>query len=395
MLDLNKHSYLKYILFTDLYIPQGFQFAMSTVVIVLLFNDRSIPIETTTFISGIAALPWVLKFIFGPTIDFFNNRGRKFFIILGGILSGLSCITISLIDPANHLLPFTALLFLSHIGTITIDVATDAWAIQVTTEENRGKINAAMIAGLFGGTAIGSIIFTTILTFYGFEITFITCGLLVLLTILLPIIVKEEKIEIIRKAIKELVIKEFKKKNTQLIAFFGFFVALSFGMFMFVMPDYMINVLQLTKIQTGLISSVYTISIVIGAIVGGTVSDKIGRKKPLFIMLAFSVVFSALLIFADTWELFSVLYGLIGFTIGGASFSILMSLYMDVTNPKIAGTQFSFLTSCSNFGEITIAMFSGFILAIVGYHRFFLFTALLVGPAIIILYLITEKRRKS
>jgi len=74
MLDLNKHSYLKYILFTDLYIPQGFQFAMSTVVIVLLFNDRSIPIETTTFISGIAALPWVLKFIFGPMYYYFINR---------------------------------------------------------------------------------------------------------------------------------------------------------------------------------------------------------------------------------------------------------------------------------------------------------------------------------
>jgi predicted MFS family arabinose efflux permease len=65
---------------------------------------------------------------------------------------------------------------------------------------------------------------------------------------------------------------------------------------------------------------------------------------------------------------------------------------MDNTNPKICATQYSFLTSISNFGEIGIATISGLILATFGYNRFFLYTALLVGPALLVLYFVYEKK---
>ena len=68
---------------------------------------------------------------------------------------------------------------------------------------------------------------------------------------------------------------------------------------------------------------------------------------------------------------------------------------MDITNPKISGTQYSFLASIANFGEIPIAMISGSLVVFLGYNRFFLYTALTVGLSLLILYFVNETHKKE
>jgi hypothetical protein len=65
---------------------------------------------------------------------------------------------------------------------------------------------------------------------------------------------------------------------------------------------------------------------------------------------------------------------------------------MDITNPKIGATQFSILASIHNFGDISISMISGSLVLMLGYDRFFLYSALIIGPALLILYFIKETR---
>ena len=71
----------------------------------------------------------------------------------------------------------------------------------------------------------------------------------------------------------------------------------------------------------------------------------------------------------------------------------MMALFMDVTNPKIGASQFGILTSITNFGDYSIAIFSGALVLILGYHRFFLYAAWLAGPALLILYFIEETNK--
>ena len=73
MLDLSKHPLLKYVLFGNLYFSEGLIFALTTVIIVLFFTEKDISISTTTLVGGIAFAPWAIKFVFGPTIDFFGK----------------------------------------------------------------------------------------------------------------------------------------------------------------------------------------------------------------------------------------------------------------------------------------------------------------------------------
>jgi PAT family beta-lactamase induction signal transducer AmpG len=390
MLDISKHPYLKYILFGNLYFAEGLIFALSTVVIVLYFTEKDISIATTTLVAGISALPWVLKFIFGPTVDFFGKYGRKFFIFVGGIIGIVSIFIVAFIDPSTSLIPFTIIFFIGHSGVVLLDVAADAWAIQISKTEERGKVNASMFIGLFGGTAIGGILLAYIATYYGFEMVFITTSLLIILSIILPLYTKEHRIKIERKKIKPLLIKEFKKRNTQIVALFDFVSALNFGMLMFVIPEYMTNVLLLDKLQIGLLNAAYPISIVIGASFGGAISDKIGRKKILFITLAGLLISAGMLVTADSWEKLAIIYTFIGILTGASTYSVTAALLMDITNPKVGGAQYSFLASIANFGEIGIGMISGALVVALGYQRYFLYIALTIGASIFVLYFVKE-----
>ncbi len=395
MVDLLKKPFFKYFLYCILYVSEGLILALTSIVLVLFLTEKDISLSTITLVGGVSSIPWAIKFIFGPSIDFFGKYGRKFFVLLGGITGAISIMILTFIDPATSIIPFTVLFFLGHSGIVLLDVSVDAWAIQSSKINERGKVNSAMFTGLFGGTAVGGIFLTYIATYYGFQMTFISTGILILLTLVILLFVKENKIVIERKLIMPLIKKEFKKSNTQLIALLGFVAGMNFGMLRFIIPEYMDNVLLLDNIQIGLLSAVYPIFIVIGAILGGVTSDKWGRKKILYITTIVMIIFTALLITTDTWEKLAIVYAVIGLLTGATGYSAMSALAMDITNPKIGGSQYSFLASISNFGGVITGMFSGSIVLYFGYNKFFLYVALTIAASLLILYFVKETLKKN
>jgi len=392
MIDISNRSYLKYLLFGSLYFTSGIQASLALVLIIIYFTDKDISIATATFVAGIGSLPFAFKFLFGPMTDYFIKFGRKPFVVIGGLIAGISNFPLAFIDPTVALFSFTILLAISIIGIIMLDVATDAWAIQVTEIAERGKVNAAMFGGLFIGMAIGNVLLTSIANNMSYAMSFILTGVILLVGLILPLMFKEEIIVKKRPKILKLLVSEFKKKNTIFIALFGFFAALNFGMVLFIIPEYMMNVLRLDVAQTGIITALFPIGVAIGAVTGGLMADKWGRKKSLFLFLMGAMIFSSLLITVDSWEKLAIIYPIVGFLQGGSTYSALMTLFMDISNPKIGATQFSVLTSITNFGDYSIAIFSGALVVFLGYTRFFLYAAWVVGPALLILYFVKETK---
>jgi MFS family permease len=276
---------------------------------------------------------------------------------------------------------------------VILDVCADAWAIQVTENHEHGKINAAMFGSMFGGMAIASIFFSQIAHYYNYNLVFIIAGSIILITIILPLFIKEKIIVKKRPKTGKLILQEFKKKNTIIISLFGFLAAMNFGMLLFILPEFMMNVLKLNIGQIGFITSLYPIGIVVGCIIAGFTSDIWGRKKALAVSLFATIIITPLIITANHWSVMAIYYPLIGLVQGGTTFSALMALFMDITNPKIGATQYSILTSITNFGDYSIAIFSGFLLMILGYQRFFLYAAWIVGPALIVLYFVKEVKQ--
>ncbi len=392
MIDLRQRSWLKYLLFGDIYFANGLQGALAVTIIIVYFTEKNISIAIATMVTGIASIPFTLKFIFGPLSDYFIKYGRKPFVIIGGLISAISFFPLALIDPTVSLLPFTVLLFLGCFGVVLFDIAADAWAIHITTVNDRGKVNAAMFGCLFGGMAIGNVFLSFIAKYYSYAMTFVFAGIITLLTMILPLFIKENNVNQERPRIAKLLFVEFKKKNTLLIALFGLISAMNFGMILFIMPQYMMQVLHLDVAQIGLLSSLFPIATIIGAVTGGVLADKWGRKKTLYLFLSGALVFSALFITANTWLILAFIYPVIGFLQGASCFSALMTLFMDITNPTIGASQYSLLTSISNFGVYSVAIISGTLVLLLGYHRFFLYAAWVIGPALLLLYFVKEIR---
>lgn len=340
MIDLEKYSSAKYFLFGSLYFSEGLIKAIMVVILPIYLLNKGVSPELTTLLIGLVTVPMIIKFFWGGIVDYFIRFGRKQFIILGGFLSIISLFLLTFIDPENGLIIFSVLLFVIWTGVGFLDVSADAWAIDISKEKERGKVNGAMFAGQNVGVACGAILLPFISKSVGYQAVFSVSALLVLLIIFFPMIIKDIKIVKTSQKVGRTLVKEFKKKTTLQIAFLGFLLALPIGLLILVAPIYMNINLQLDVTQIGLITMIFTLFVALGSIVGGVFNDKWGRKKSLSLLIVLGIVFSSMLVFSNNWQNFVLVFSVIGFFQGGISSSF-MAMAMDVTNPRVGATQFS------------------------------------------------------
>jgi MFS family permease len=394
MIDIGNRSYLKYLLFGSLYIAEGIIFALATLIITYYLSDKGISIPIVTTIAAASLIPWTLKFFWGIIADRLIKYGRKKFIIISGIIGALGLFALVFIDPSVSLIPFVFFLILSNIGVSFLDVTADAWAIQISDEKERGRIAGSMYSGLFFGTAGSAILLSYIASIYSYNTAFIIAGFIILILLIFPMFVKENTIVKKRQKIGKLILGEYKKRITQLVTLLAPISSISGGIMYFVVPLYMKNILNLTLSQTGLLASIFPIMMGLGAFIGGVITDKIGRKFSLYLFFGGSTIIFAALVLGTEWITFTIIYGLVGLMIGGYH-AATCALIMDITNPKIAATQYSLITSIFNIGEWTGGTLGGTFVSLLGYTRAFLYSGWFFGPALIIIYLTKIKKTNT
>jgi MFS family permease len=378
-------------LFGSLYFTEGLFTAVAFVLIPVYFVERGLTIEIATFAIGIAMIPSTLKFFQGGIVDYFQQYGKKIFILLGGVLNALAFILMGIVDPGISLLPFILISFMGVIGFVFLDVSADAWAIEISTDNDRGKINGSMFTGYYSGMAVGAASLGVIASYYGYNIAFFIVGVIVFFIILLPLIIHED-IEVGKRIqLSSLLLGEFKKRNTQIASLFAVFIIINRGMLFVLIPLYMNINLHLGIAQIGLIITIFPIASAIGSMSGGILSDIWGRKSTIYVFIGGSIISSAALIFALNWQILAIIYGVIGFLQGGYAASGLAML-MDITNPHIGATQFSIFASLGNAGMTIGETVSGSLAAMLGFARTFLYSAWIFGPALLILHFIKLKR---
>ena len=155
-LDITKNNLSKYFIFGSLYITEGIHIAIAWVLTPLYLLHLDMSPEIVTLSSGVIMIPWIGKFIFGYYIDQWSHKGRKPFIIYGGLLSSITLLIVPIINPETFFIGFILLLILGQIGIGFLDLSADAWAINITKKRQRGKLSGAMTIGLYLGMFLGS-----------------------------------------------------------------------------------------------------------------------------------------------------------------------------------------------------------------------------------------------
>jgi MFS family permease len=386
LIDLKKRKFLKYLLFADLYFPQGFS-NMAVPLIALYFIDIGIPIEYITLIIGIGSIPWIIKFIWSGPIDKYVNKGRKFFVFIGGLIGAFSFFLLYFIDPLNLIILFAIILFFSQIGQTLLDSAADAWGIDISIDKDRGKINAAMNIGKIVGIILGAITLTYVAQTFGHKFMFIVAGIMILICTILPSMIAEAKKIIRKQKVKELFLKEFKKKYVKLLLFLIPLMAIGYGIFNYGIEIYAKIVLELSDFQIGLLLASAYVFAIPGSMLAGIISDKFGRKKAIYLFVIPAAIFVILMIFSNSITTSIIIIFITTFFGLGANAAGL-AFYMDATNPKIGGTQFSFYTGIANLGMGSAGMITGSIIVLLGYNYMFLIAGLICIPPLILLHFV-------
>ena len=390
MIDITKKTYLKYLLFGSLYFVFGLYAVFLSLILPLYFLDQEISPTIITLVISIIVIPMYIKFIWGGIVDYLIRLGRKPFIISGGLITVFCLFILSFLTPGTALIPFTIIGFISWVGIGFLTISLDALVISTTIESERGKINGVMYAAQNGGLAGGALFLPFIAKTLGYHMVFLITGIIILPIILFPLIIQEQKSVKKPQKVRSLLIQELKKRTTILLGIFAVLIMMSSGMILVIAPIWMEIGLHLDVTQIGFITMLFSIGIAIGSIIGGILSDTIGRKTTIYLLVTGSIIFTALLILANSWEYFTPLYVIIGFLQGGYIAPI-CAMFMDVTNPRIGATQYSVFISLFNFGIVISMAISGSVFVLLGISRLFLYSAWIFGPALLLLYFIRLK----
>ena len=308
MIDLTIHKRFRYILFSGLYAAEGLYQTILILVTPLYLLEKNVPIPIITLVMAIGELPWAMKFIWGGIIDFYHKHGRKKFTIFGTIIGALGFLALALIDQFFSIIFFALFLFIGHMGVGFLDAGADAWAIDISTKNDRGKINASMNIGSAASGSIGGPILIIIGVNFGYNISFFIAGLIILFFTLIPMLVEYKPRKIDKLEIWPLIKEEFRKKSTRYTTLYFFISVLSPALLLTIIVIYAKTVLLWDDTFIALVGIILLFGGTIpGSLIGGFFADKFGRKKTLYIFLILSIFFSISLMFTtDTYILITL-----------------------------------------------------------------------------------------
>jgi MFS transporter, putative signal transducer len=138
-----------------------------------VMRDQGASLDNIGLLSLIA-LPWAFKFLWSPALERFrlsrdgrNNTG--WVILIGGAISILGLLAIGTIG-LGSLLPVLACLTVVAFASSTVDIACDGYAVQNLKAADHSWGNAAQVGGAYLGSAIGAGLFLVLVAQFDWRI---------------------------------------------------------------------------------------------------------------------------------------------------------------------------------------------------------------------------------
>ncbi len=137
-----------------LYVSEGLPSGFTATAVATQLRRQGVSTEDIGTYVAALWLPWAFKWAAGPIVDTFAPRAfgpRRFWIVLTQALMAGTLLAALPLDFATQLAAFTAFLVVHNVVAAPQDVAIDALACNVLPVEERGVANGFM----FGGFAVG------------------------------------------------------------------------------------------------------------------------------------------------------------------------------------------------------------------------------------------------
>jgi PAT family beta-lactamase induction signal transducer AmpG len=307
-------------------------------------------------LTSILLLPFIIKIFIGMFSDRVNlfRRGHRLpYIVLGLVLAALFFAGSGMVAPDKNLALFGLLIVMGSFSVTLFDSTTDGLAIDVTPAEEHGRVQGAMVGGRAAGIIVLSLVFGALISGSGGEQPYRIVFFIIALSMLIPLFwvlrTREPKE---RNLSQQFEWRAFRcLGHTRFLIFAAYAIVYSIGSFGVdgLITLFMSRGFGATESLIGQYGALRGLGAVIGAIGGGLLIDRLGRKRSAFGgVLAISVGAVLIALATGARQLFGI--GLIWGVVWGFQETIFVALAMDLADSRIAASMFALMMAFSNIG---------------------------------------------
>jgi PAT family beta-lactamase induction signal transducer AmpG len=390
-----------------LYVSEGIPYGFTSVAMVTFMRTAGISLADIGVFVAALFIPWSFKFAWAPLIDLVKLKrlgGRKAWIMGCLVMMIVTLVVTALVDFQENFRLLLAMVVLNNMFCATQDVAIDSLAVSTLKPDERASGNGFMFGGQYSGIALGGGGAVFVFGIWGFNAALFYISTLQFVCLLFVLLfVRDPRAAEPAELHAENVILRFLKTLREFLgelytSFMKSGRSPKIGLLFSVMPigamvlGYAaLTTIQVdygfTEMQIARTSAMNTIAGALGCVVGGLLADRFGMRR----MLGIYYLLSALpgLVLATYISNFGlagvpieVVYSALighGF-LYGLSFGVHAAIFMGMTNPAVAATQFTAFMAMGNVAISYTNYWQGIIA-----ERFDYATVLYVDALLIIL----------
>jgi MFS transporter, PAT family, beta-lactamase induction signal transducer AmpG len=376
--SLSESRALRLVNFAAIYFAQGLPMGFAVFAVPAWLAEARMATADIGMVSATTMMPWAFKVVWAPLVDRFKYRamGRFRAWILGAQL-GLVASTVALLalpSPLAHVRALGACLFAQALFASMSDVAGDGLAVEVLAVGERGLANAVMSGAQAAGNVIGGAGLSAVLAAAGFRAAAGTSLVLVLAACAPTLVLRERARERLLPWTRGAAALVAADRAPLALAGSARLVARSVlspqsarGLVVWITTYFLSGCLGVLMTASAVrghgfrqaeyasLGAMALAPNLLGALAGGRLADRSGRAP---------VVAAALLLGAVSWAGFGLLsaqwsnkgvwivQALVSAASSGALLTVLTAFFMDVTDPRIAATQFAVFMALGNLGSV-------------------------------------------
>jgi PAT family beta-lactamase induction signal transducer AmpG len=327
-------------------------------------------------IGLIGMMPFVLKIFLGILSDRVNLFGlghRKPYILIGVAVQAIGLIFVPMIHPGENFGLYALLSFLVMTGMALYDTTTDGLALDTTSEDEQGTIQGLMVGGRALGVVVISVFFGFFADYVSWHFAFWSLAVISAVALILAFFIKEARVTE-RPAFEWSAFKSLGRKEVLSLAILGALYSFIINSVAEIMNPFFETRFEISTFMAGLYSAVWGLGIVLGGLLGGRGTDKLGHRKSVFYAMIVSFVSILLFLAVPTPATAFMIALIFGFAFGFYE-TVYFATSMARTDSRIAASMFSILMAIANIGTgiglaVTGAMVDG-----VGYRWTFVILA--------------------
>ncbi len=340
-------------LFASLYIVQGIGLAYFRNFQKPYLDGLHIDPDTIGWLTVILQVPFILKIFIGMVSDRVNLGGmghRKPYIILGLILATLAFGGVAFTLPDENFSLFATLIVLGSFSVTLFDSTTDGLAIDLTPHSEQGMVQGVMVGARAAAFILLSRLFGLLAPTWGYRAVFLIIAVSMLFPLFWALRVPEPKQRQTQQSFQWAAFRVLGRPRFLMFALYAVVYSLgSFGVDGLV-TYFMSKGLSAPEAMIGNYGALRGLGAVLGALGGGYLIDRVGRRQSAYSAVVLISVVALLFGLATTVNLVLGL-GLLWGVIWAFQETIFFALAMDIADTRIAASMFAIMMGISNLGS--------------------------------------------